>query len=195
VAIMPGAPPISRVGVVAGPWDWAAAGNGVNDRLAASVYLFVTSAAGQTTRHRYLLSLLVLVAVALVTGGAGANPWTAAPASAQHHHDAPMGPDTAARPSERLTVQQLATTIGCAAKLAGKAADFRQASCTAAGARFVLLDFDTAKAQRAWLDEAIPYGGVYLVGDRWALSGESALYLRNLQVTLGGAIEEGASHG
>lgn len=153
----------------------------------------MTSAASPATRHRYLPSLLVLVVVALLTGGAAANPWP--PAPAQHQHAAPAGPDSAARPSERLTVSQLAATLGCAAKVAGKAADFRQATCTAAGARFVLLDFDTAKAQRDWLDEAVPYGGVYLVGDRWALSGESALYLRNLQVTLGGAIEDGASHG
>jgi hypothetical protein len=75
--------------------------------------------------------------------------------------------------------------VGCAARISLTGADFRQATCL----DVVLLDFATAEGQRAWLDAAEPYGGVYLVGERWALSGNSAERIQTLQATLGGTIE------
>jgi hypothetical protein len=87
------------------------------------------------------------------------------------------GPSPSGIPAQFFTVPQLAATIGCEANLMGKAADYRPAKCTVDGAEFVFVDFDTAEGQRAWLDYATLYGGVYLVGDRWALSGKSKEYI------------------
>jgi hypothetical protein len=136
------------------------------------------------------LSLAVMTTVAaLLAGGCGASPGTDAPAAGGH-------PGTAGgAPAYAFTVEQLATVLGCQANITLRAADYRQASCTAAGTRFVLLDFTTAKGQRDWLEEAESYGGVYLVGDRWALSGQSNDHMEHLRTMLGGNLEgaEGTS--
>lgn len=146
------------------------------------------------TRPRRALTAAL---AALLVGGCGLNPRSGdgdtAPAG---HHGAtsPTSPTTGAAPSlptRFFTVQELAATVGCEATIEGKAADFRQATCTMSGEKFVFVDFDTAEGQREWLDYAIMYGGVYLVGERWALSGRTKDYLETLLPTLGGKIEGG----
>jgi hypothetical protein len=54
----------------------------------------------------------------------------------------------------------------------------------------VFLDFDTTAGQRAWLDHAQQYGGVYLVGNRWLLSAKSAAYMETLRAKFGGSVED-----
>ncbi|HEY0454661.1 hypothetical protein [Actinophytocola sp.] len=148
------------------------------------------------------LAVVALVAVlALIVGGTGSR---GAPAGARPAaHDmagmpaatsTPAAPAKPAKPARPMTVRQLAAAMGCTAKLGGKAADFRQATCTVAGSPLVLLDFDTAEGQRAWLEMSQMYGGVYLVGERWALSGRSKEYLEELSGRLGGDVEEGSVH-
>lgn len=110
-----------------------------------------------------------------------------------HHGSA--APSTSVLPSKFHTWQQLAAVVGCRAELQGRAADFRQAVCVKDGETFVFLDFDTQKGQRDWLDFAVLYGGVYLVGDRWVLSGKSREYMESLRPELGGNIEESDEHG
>jgi hypothetical protein len=105
----------------------------------------------------------------------------------------PTTTDTA--PAKAYTVEQLATELGCTPQFQGKTKDFRQATCAAEGTNFVLLDFETAEGQRAWLDTAIMYGGIYLSGERWVLSGESKQYMEDLRTTLGGTIEESPGQG
>jgi hypothetical protein len=141
------------------------------------------------------LTLPALVAAAVLLAGCsgGGAASTASDAHAGHTMTSSQ-PSTSSKPAQVMTVQQLAATLGCQATVS-KAADYRQARCTAAGTDFVLLDFDTAEGQRAWLDLAVAYGGVYLVGNRWALSGKSKEYLETLRNTLGGTIEENRSHG
>jgi hypothetical protein len=116
-----------------------------------------------------------------------------------HERDAPHGGEpatsTSRMPSTYMTWRQLASVIGCEAKLQGKAADMRHAVCAKDGDTFVMLDFDTAKGQRDWLDYATLYGGVYLVGERWVLSGRSKEYMESLRPELGGNIEESTEHG
>ncbi|MFI8320352.1 hypothetical protein [Streptomyces sp. NPDC085529] len=94
-----------------------------------------------------------------------------------------------------MTVQQLASAVGCTAEITTKAADYRQATCKTEQADYVLVDFDTAEGQRAWLDYAEMYGGIYLVGDRWALSAKSKEYMESLRATLGGTVEERGAFG
>jgi hypothetical protein len=92
-------------------------------------------------------------------------------------------------------VQQLAAAVGCKAEVTSKAADYRQAQCTTAEAKYVFLDFDTTTGQRAWLDYAQLYGGIYLVGNRWLLSAKSKEYMETLSAKLGGTVEELDAHG
>jgi hypothetical protein len=93
-------------------------------------------------------------------------------------------------PTKAYTVEELAATVGCTPQFQGKLKDFRQAVCRTATEDFVLLDFQTEEGQRAWLDTAMLYGGVYLVGDRWLLSSRTRETMDELSTTLGGTIEE-----
>jgi hypothetical protein len=94
-----------------------------------------------------------------------------------------------------MTVRQLAAFVGCTAKITSKAADYREATCKISGVEYVFLDFDTAAGQRAWLDYAEMYGGVYLSGNRWALSAKSKAYMETLAAKLGGTVEEQGPYG
>ncbi|AQZ63625.1 putative lipoprotein [[Actinomadura] parvosata subsp. kistnae] len=95
-----------------------------------------------------------------------------------------------AQPQRTYTVEQLAATIGCTARITLKALDYRQGECVSDGIPYVFLDFDTAAGQREWLDYAEMYGGLYLVGDRWALSAKSKSFMQELSKRLGGTVEE-----
>jgi hypothetical protein len=92
-------------------------------------------------------------------------------------------------PAQALTVDQMAAAVGCVPQPVGKTSDFRQANCTAPKGKLVLLDFDTVEGMRAWLDTALLYGGLYLVGDRWILSADTVEYMETLQSQWGGTIE------
>lgn len=43
--------------------------------------------------------------------------------------------------------------------------------------------------QKLWLDFAKKFGGVYLVGDRWVVSGHSIAALKRAQAKIGGDIQ------
>lgn len=170
-----------------------------------SVYVFVTfvPAAGGRRRRRLLpaLSVLSVLAAVLLAGGcgAGAHPHAGGgpgerPEHSGHppgHSEQPSGtaPGSAAVPARPMTVEQVAASVGCQAKFTMMVTDYRQATCAADGASLVILDFATARGQRDWLDNAQPYGGFYLVGERWALSGNSLDYISGLQGRLGGTVE------
>jgi hypothetical protein len=136
----------------------------------------------------------VLLAAVLLVSGCTAAPEAAHDhtASSEHAHAATSQPPTTitGKPAQVMSVEQLAAALGCQATVTVNGADYRQATCTAAGADLVLLDFATAQGQRDWLEYSEMYGGVYLVGDRWALSGKSKDYMRGLQATLGGTFED-----
>ncbi|WP_416984302.1 hypothetical protein [Streptomyces sp. T028] len=91
-----------------------------------------------------------------------------------------------------MTLEALGKAVGCttAPEEAGKTLDFRQGVCESADAEFVLLTFDAAEGQRGWLDTAMIYGGVYLVGNRWVLSADPRSEMERLRGELGGEIEE-----
>lgn len=97
------------------------------------------------------------------------------------------------RPSEPMTVRQLADGIGCDLNLAeGKRAGFRQGSCDIDGRITMLLDFDTAKGQRDWLELSQHHSGVfYLVGERWILTAYTLAEISLLQDRFGGEIKQG----
>ncbi|MCX5270082.1 hypothetical protein [Streptomyces virginiae] len=131
---------------------------------------------------------LSAVCALLIAGCAGdAEPDAEAAAESAAIGPSPS-PSAATAPS--MTVQQLASAVGCTAEIQSKAADYRQATCKNEQADYVLVDFDTVEGQRAWLDYAEMYGGIYLVGDRWALSAKSKEYMESLRAKLGGTVEE-----
>jgi len=141
---------------------------------------------------------VLAVAAVLLVGACGLNPTssdgTAGTAPASHHGATSLPTSTSDAPSlptRYFTVQELAAAVGCEATIQGKAADFREATCTMSGDKLTFVDFDTDAGQREWLDYATAYGGAYLVGERWALCGKSKDYLETLLPALGGKIEGG----
>jgi len=141
------------------------------------------------SRHR-LSAVPVLVAVAVLLGGCGGT--DAAPPANESEKAATT---TSSEPAPRHTVEQLATKLGCTPKFRGPTKGFRQASCMKDGEPVLLFDFETAEGQHTWLDNAISFGGVYLVGDRWAVSGVSEKYMEQLSKTLGGTVEDKKTYG
>jgi hypothetical protein len=139
--------------------------------------------------------LLTIAVAALLTSACGTA--TLPPGVVLDEHGHGTTTTTAASgtgtPAPFRTVDQLAATVGCTATRQGTTADFHQATCTKDDATFVFVDFDTTEGQRAWLDYATSYGGEFLVGDRWALSGGDRAYLEGVRAELGGAIEGGTA--
>jgi hypothetical protein len=99
------------------------------------------------------------------------------------------------KPTKAYTVEQLAESVGCAPQFQGKAADFRQAGCKVGKTDYLILDFATDKGQQDWYDNAIIYGGSYLVGERWILASSSEDAMVRVQDELGGRIEQDESMG
>ncbi|GAA4230688.1 hypothetical protein GCM10022254_26120 [Actinomadura meridiana] len=101
------------------------------------------------------------------------------------------GGGTAAKPA---SLQQLAERTGCSPTGTRKVADLEQGNCKNARGRYVLLSFTTDTGMNAWLHEAKPWGGTYLVGARWvAVSTDTTL--ESLRKDLGGEIVHGDGHG
>ena len=93
-------------------------------------------------------------------------------------------------PAKAYTVEELAAAVGCTPEFQGKLLDYRKAVCNSPTEDYLLFDFQTAEGQRAWLDTALAYGGVYLVGDRWLLTSRKRETMDRLSTTLGGTVEE-----
>ncbi|MEU9996457.1 hypothetical protein [Streptomyces sp. NPDC050848] len=106
--------------------------------------------------------------------------------------------DTSGKAPEEAsgTLEQIAERAGCAPDIQTDAAELRQAKCaTGAGeGTYVLTTFATDRGQREWLNQAKDYGGSYLVGRRWAVSGEAGTVER-VRERLGGRIETTEPHG
>jgi len=170
----------------------------LNARAPGAVYEYVNDAADacpQGRRGRWAMPLLA-VAAALVVGGCG--PGSGGESSGHGgtggHDEVPVSV-LPSKPSKPMTVQQLAKGMGCNAQLGGKFADYRLASCEYKGKKLVLTDFDSAEGQSVFLHESKPYGGVYLVGDKWLVTGNTLAEISPLQDMFGGKIEQGDIHG
>ncbi len=139
---------------------------------------------------------VLALAAALVVGGCGPG---SAGSPAGHrgtggHDEVPVSL-LPSKPSKPMTVQQLASGMGCKPQLGGKFADYRLASCEYKGKKLVLTDFDTVDGQSIFLENSKDYGGVYLVGERWLVTGNSLAEISPLQDMFGGKIEQGDIHG
>jgi hypothetical protein len=139
-----------------------------------------------TTR---LLGIIAAVC-ALTVGCAAPEVENTAQDSAPTSTTPPSTSPSLSVPAKPYTVEELAATVGCTPEFQGKTLDFRQAVCKSPTEDYVLLDFATAEGMRAWLDTAMLYGGMYLVGERWLLSSRTKETMQTLSTTLGGVIEE-----
>ncbi|MFE5674951.1 hypothetical protein ACFQ7B_29915 [Streptomyces erythrochromogenes] len=109
------------------------------------------------------------------------------------HAATPVAAEAAATPG--TSIEQIATTIGCTPEVSVEADELRQGGCETGQGAYRMATFAAQKGLRAWLDEARAYGGVYLVGDRWVVTTQSADALNALRERLGGSVETGTSHG
>ncbi|MEU9704865.1 hypothetical protein [Streptomyces sp. NPDC047981] len=98
-------------------------------------------------------------------------------------------------PEEAIgTLEQIAERAVCAPEVQTDAAELRQAKCATDDGTYVLTTFATDRGQREWLNEAKDYGGSYLVGRKWTVSGEAATVER-VRLRLGGRVETTEPHG
>ncbi|MGI5267983.1 hypothetical protein ACQEUU_02390 [Nonomuraea sp. CA-218870] len=142
---------------------------------------------------------LLGVACAVVLGASlsacGASETGARPPAAHHAHAAPApagGPPAPA--AAQASVEQLGAALGCPRpSVQIDAEELRQAACQTSSNRATLVTFATGKGQRDWLDAAQPYGGSYLVGERWVVVSEPPV-LESLRTRLGGVIESTRHH-
>ncbi|MFH8346435.1 hypothetical protein [Streptomyces sp. NPDC018045] len=127
----------------------------------------------------------------VVTGHVNGGP---APAARHPAHAAPS-PGAAATPGPPASMARIAAALGCRADVIIDAQELREGGCTTGAGVFRILTFSSDAKKRAWLTEAKAYGGTYLVGTRWSVTGPSRSALAPLQATLGGAVESGGGHG
>jgi len=158
----------------------------------------MTHGSNDDRARRRLAAIPVLVALVVLLGGCGGT--DAAPSENTPSKTAEKKPEqtatpTSSKPAPKYTVEQLAAKLGCTATFQGPTKGFRQGKCTKDGEPFELFDFENAENQRLWLDDAIAFGGIYLVGDRWVLSGVSKEYMQGLSKTFGGTVEDRESYG
>ncbi|GII80328.1 hypothetical protein Sru01_53100 [Sphaerisporangium rufum] len=96
----------------------------------------------------------------------------------------------AADPGPPATIKQLATKTGCKKpQIQTEAEELRQAACQTDQGQYVLVTFSTDQGKTDWLTEAKKWGGNYLVGTRWVISGNDAALLQSFSATLGGTVE------
>ncbi|MGW6570005.1 hypothetical protein, partial [Streptomyces sp. NPDC054975] len=72
------------------------------------------------------------------------------------------------------SLEEIAERAGCAPDVQTDASELRQTSCATDDGTYVLTTFATDRGLREWLNQAKDYGGSYLVGRKWAVSGEAA---------------------
>ncbi|OKH99144.1 hypothetical protein A6A06_26570 [Streptomyces sp. CB02923] len=148
-----------------------------------------------------LLAAGALSCAIVVTGYANGGP---APPAQPARHTAPTappphppGPSTTspAQPAQPASMARIASALGCRADVIIEAQELREGGCTTGAGVFRILTFSSDGKKRAWLTEAQAYGGTYLVGTRWSVTGPSRSALLPLRRALGGTIESGTGHG
>ncbi|MFD3330250.1 hypothetical protein [Streptomyces sp. NPDC058701] len=147
-------------------------------------------------RPRHALAALAAVCATLLS--AGCSGASAAHPAAGHGsaHPAKAGSASGA-PSPgtpSTTIEEIAAAIGCAAEVSVQAEELRQGGCESTQGPYRIATFAAEQGLRSWLTEAQAYGGLYLVGDRWVVTAQSAEALGGLRGRIGGSLENGADH-
>ncbi|MFD9868005.1 hypothetical protein ACFXI8_29735 [Streptomyces niveus] len=127
----------------------------------------------RTERPRLALAVLALA----LLSGCGAN-----------DDEAPKTPKTATG-----SLEQLAEQAECDPNVQTDAEELRQANCRTDDGRYILTTFATDRGLREWINEANDYGGSYLVGRKWVVSGDAKV-VETLRGRLGGSVETAPEH-
>lgn len=148
-------------------------------------------------RPRHALAALAAVCATLLS--AGCSGASAAHPAAGHGsaHPAAKAGSASGAPSPgtpSTTIEEIAAAIGCAAEVSVQAEELRQGGCESTQGPFRIATFAAEQGMRSWLTEAQAYGGLYLVGDRWVVTAQSAEALGGLRGRIGGSLENGADH-
>ncbi|MET9960706.1 hypothetical protein ABZ128_16925 [Streptomyces sp. NPDC006326] len=128
----------------------------------------------------------------LVCGGCASSGHGDGRGHGGHGTPASQAAAPAARPAG---LQDLAAALGCTPEITVDAEELREGACGTGQEAFRMATFAADQGQRAWLDEAMMYGGTYLVGTRWVVTGPSAQALSAVQGRLGGTLATGSTHG
>ncbi|MEV8087353.1 hypothetical protein [Streptomyces nigra] len=86
-------------------------------------------------------------------------------------------------------IEVIAGLTGCKVKIRTEADELREGVCRTKQGDYLVTTFPEEKLKRTWLDSASVYGGTYLVGTRWVVSGKPAV-LERLRLRIGGTIEQ-----
>ncbi|MFC4907989.1 hypothetical protein [Actinomadura gamaensis] len=133
---------------------------------------------------RELAAMLLVGATAAACGGGGSG-------TGGRDGMAGMGMGSSSGPA--ASIEQLAAKTGCTLTGRRSSDQLRQGACRTAKGRYTLVGFDSDKDRDAWLDEARPWGGSYLVGTRWVAVGTPET-LQALRADVGGTVMTGAEH-
>ncbi|MET9101728.1 MULTISPECIES: hypothetical protein [Streptomyces] len=86
-------------------------------------------------------------------------------------------------------VEVIAGLLGCEPAIRTDADELREGTCRSAKANYLITTFPEEKFKLTWLDSASIYGGTYLVGPRWVVSGRPEL-LEPARDKVGGEIQQ-----
>ncbi|WP_432093093.1 hypothetical protein [Streptomyces sp. bgisy100] len=121
-----------------------------------------------------------LMVLALVAGCGSADGSGAA--------DTPRPKPRAVAPAP-AKVERIAALTGCKVNIRTEADELREGVCRTSAGDYLITTFPKEKYKLTWLDSASMYGGKYLVGPRWAVSGKPGV-LERLRAKVGGRIQE-----
>ncbi|MFK0124695.1 hypothetical protein ACIQSP_15425 [Streptomyces nigra] len=86
-------------------------------------------------------------------------------------------------------IEVIAGLTGCKVKIRTEADELREGVCRTKQGDYLVTTFPEEKLKRTWLESASVYGGTYLVGTRWVVSGKPAV-LERLRPRIGGTMEQ-----
>ncbi|MFF4099158.1 hypothetical protein [Streptomyces sp. NPDC001903] len=112
---------------------------------------------------------------------------------------APTDPSSSAAPAPAAArpapLQTIADALGCTPETTVDAEELREGACGSGQEGFRMATFTSEQGRQTWLTEAQMYGGTYLVGPTWVITGASAEALAGAHTRLGGTIETVSGHG
>ncbi|MFJ3202294.1 hypothetical protein [Streptomyces sp. NPDC086989] len=127
----------------------------------------------------------------LLCGGCSARA-SAGPQGSDPSPSPSAPPSSGARPAP---LQQIGDALGCTPEITVDAEELREGACGTGPQAFRMATFTSEQGRQAWLTEAQNYGGTYLVGPTWVVTGASAEALAPAHTRLGGTIQSAPGHG
>jgi hypothetical protein len=134
------------------------------------------------------MGLVGVIIVAVLASWAGHE-------STKNEPTTPSDAAVDAKAAQPADIDKVAAAAGCSATPTTSNSTYKQAFCVAGPNRLTITTFTTEADQKAWLAEALPYGGSYLIGQRWVVGANTADGMNRIADTLGGSIVEGGKHG